>query len=56
MAKTRELCGSTFDERVCTKPKGHHGKHEDDREGHWQMWTEAGKARVEKERAENIPE
>lgn len=54
-AKVKELCGSTFDGSICTKEKGHHGKHFDDREGHWEMWTDAGKARVEAERAEKVP-
>jgi hypothetical protein len=50
----KEPCGDKFDSSICTKEKGHHGKHFDDREGHWEMWTDQGKARVEAERAAKV--
>jgi hypothetical protein len=52
----KELCGSTFDDNACTKAKGHHGKHLDDREDRWFAWTDQGKARVEAERATKVSE
>lgn len=53
-AKIKELCESTFEDNICTKAKGHYGKHLDDREDRWVAWTDAGKARVEAERAEKV--
>jgi hypothetical protein len=52
MTKVKALCESTFDESVCTKLKGHHGKHFDNREGRWEAWTDQGKARILAERAQ----
>jgi hypothetical protein len=53
MAKEIEICGATFDNYVCQKSMGHGAvKHEDNREGHWHMWTDAGKVRELGERAE----
>jgi hypothetical protein len=50
--KVKVQCGDTFNQNVCTKEKGHSGKHSDDRESFgWMQWTDAGKARVLAEQA-----
>jgi len=52
MKTVKDICGATFDSYVCQKKAGHGGKHEDIREGCWQMWTDAGRERILAERAE----
>ncbi len=52
MKKIQEQCGATFDDAVCTRQRGHHGKHWDSREGFgFHMWTDAGAKRILEERA-----
>jgi len=47
MQKIQEAkCHAVLDSAVCQKPAGHSGKHQD--QGH--KWTDAGAARVKKER------
>jgi hypothetical protein len=53
MAKVTEQCGDVLNQSVCTKQKGHTGKHSDCREGSGYMtWTDGGKTRVLAEQAE----
>jgi hypothetical protein len=52
--KVKKLCGATFDDAVCKRPKAHFGKHEAGEESGWMRWTDQGKARVEAERAATV--
>jgi len=50
--KVAERCEAMFDEHRCSKPKGHWGKHFCTDDCVSVGWTDAGKARVLRERAE----
>jgi hypothetical protein len=50
--KKREKCLDTFDDYRCQRPEGHRGKHRDDSGNFFVMWTNAGKARILRERKE----
>ncbi len=53
MAKEEQpTCGDTFGESICTRKRGHGGKHIDEHPDRgWQAWTDAGKQRVLAEQA-----
>jgi hypothetical protein len=47
MGKVTEKCGDTFGKNICTRKKGHGGKHLDEcPDRGWHSWTDAGKHRV----------
>lgn len=48
-----ERCDQEFDRARCSKRKGHFGKHLSLDDG-WIGWTDQGKARVLRERAEKL--
>jgi len=50
--KDGKKCLDAFDDYRCQRPEGHRGKHWDDSGNYFVMWTDAGKARILRERKE----